>query len=304
MAASGATFYTSLRAMLKLSEQPLLTDQFPPSNPHNIGARLLRHGLSVSAFSLLEKYVEHKFSDLILAIAASRLPYASLPDSLRKFIIVDAVSGLSNKLNFLDDADRQHFAETNVSLIASFSNPSAHYTSFGFSPRGSNIGHEDIRKAYISCGVEKPWEKLSRITTEIGARRLSLSVDFRNLAKTRHSSAHNPEGNVPTADLRTHIETAILIGIAIALLSSAASVAYEKSRTLTGLKVALANLSPSYRFIDEQQDGFWLERNSSGGRAFKRYPNEIAAARGATARATARMVVCRDIQRVPIALLL
>ena len=58
--------------MLELSKNPLLTDVFPPTDPHNIGARILRRGLAVSAFSLLEAYLEERLEELTIDVITHR----------------------------------------------------------------------------------------------------------------------------------------------------------------------------------------------------------------------------------------
>lgn len=294
-------FYKTLRTMRQVSNEALLTDTFPPSDPHNISARILRHGLSVSAFSVLEKYTEAKISELISEIAKCGIPYAHLTVPLKKFLTVDAVSGLSNRLNFLDGTDELQFAEANIALIASYHAPAATYTALGFSPRGSNVSDKDIQKAFAACGVSGAWARMSGIVHQIGGGRLSLSEDYRNLAKTRHRSAHNPGGNVPTADLQTHIETAALIGVGVAVLCRWTAAAYAASPTPASLVTSLGTLGGSYRFVDEQVDGSWVERVSVGGRAIKRYPDENSAVSGAAGRAKRRPIIVRDLRLIPVA---
>jgi hypothetical protein len=51
--------------MLALTQEHLLTDTFPHVAPHNVGARILRLGIAVSAFSLLEGFLEETFAELM-----------------------------------------------------------------------------------------------------------------------------------------------------------------------------------------------------------------------------------------------
>jgi hypothetical protein len=301
MAGHRVSYFASFRNMLALTNQTLLTDTFPPTDPHNTGARILRLGVAISAFSLLEGFLEETFSELMKKIAGSKMGLPHFPPSLRYLLTVDAVSGLSTRLNFLARPDRQAFADKHIPLVAGYSNTPPTYTALGFSPRGSNVAHDDISSIFKAFEVDDPWTKLSRIATEIGATRVDLLQDYKNLSKTRHNSAHDPSSNVPTTDLQNHVEVAIVIAIAADILATAVGSVFVKAGKASLLKAALNALSHTYRFIDEQTDGKWLERAPSG-HAIKSYANESAARIGTAARATPAFIVCRNIRKAPIEL--
>lgn len=302
MPALRSDFYGSLRHMLKLSQETLLTDTFPPNEPHNIGARILRHGLAVSAFSSLEKYIEARFEMLMADFAGAALGYANFSDELKRFVTIDAMTGLVTRIGFHEASVRQAYADQHIQRIAAYNSNPASYTAFGFSPKGSNVSAGDISKAFSACGAAKAWTKLSGIASAIGSTRVNLEMDYTNLARTRHRSAHNPASNVPTNDLKTHIEIAILIGIAIDVLILGIGRAIRTARTASDLKSKIDSLSYTYRYLDLQIDSTWVERASLSGRAIKRHPTETAAIAVAKARTSQSIVIVRDTQQVPLAI--
>jgi len=289
--------------MLALSDEPLLTDDFPPAAPHNIGARLLRHGLAVTAFSSLEKYVGSRFDELLGKIQASRIPYSAFSEELKLFLTRDAAAGLLNRVSFLEESGRQGYFDTSIVRVAGYQSVPAVYTAFGFSPRGSNVGHEDIKKALAALGLKDAWGRLLNVTGSIGSARVSLMDDYRNLAKTRHKSAHDPDSNVPTSDLKTHIENCILIGIAVDVLTCELADAYIGAKSIADLGSRLASISPAFRFVDQQSNGAYAERAGLSGRTVKRYPTEPAAIAGAKARASPAFIVVRSVSTLPLALI-
>lgn len=301
MQAARIEYYAALRSMLALAGDRLLTDTFPPNAPHNRGARILRHGLAVAAFSSLEKYIETRFQHLMRSFTSSPLSYAAFSNDLKRFLTVEAVVGLATKTKFRAHADRQLFSESALKEIGGYLAGTAPYSAFGFSPRGSNVSRTDIESAFKACGLAHCWTHMGSISSAIGASRVSLAVDFDQLARTRNRSAHDPSGNVPTANLVAHIETAILIGIAADILSTAIERAYASSSTTAQLRVAITGMSYPVRYVDEQSDGSWLERSATG-YALKRYATELAAVTGAQARRSASSVVLRDTRQVPIGL--
>jgi hypothetical protein len=149
--------------------------------------------------------------------------------------------------------------------------------------------------------VEDPWTKLGKIAVDIGASRVSLLQDYKNLATTRHNSAHDPASNVPTADLQAHIEVAIVIAIVVDVLATAIGNTFKKGIKPGALKTALNGLTHRYRFLDEQNTGHWVELSPSG-RAIKRYPTEAAAKVGVAMRVTPAYVICRNARKSPVEL--
>lgn len=295
-------FYSSLRSMLKLTEEKLLVDIAPLNDPHNTGSRILRHGLSVTAFALLERYLQHEFDALMDEIPKSKISFSSFSDELREMIVSHAVAGLNTRAIFLEKSRRQAFFESGIQKIGQFSAIPPVYTAYGFSPRGSNVGHEDIKQAFRSFGVSDCWGRMSNLAKDLGLSRVNLQNDFQNLALTRHASAHNPSGNVPTSDLITNIETAIIVGVTIALLCSSIKTSFLQAKNKIDLETRVSEPKPQYRVVDELSDGSWLERRFPTGAGVKKFSSEEEAINSIKIRKTANQAVFRNKSLIPLAL--
>lgn len=288
--------------MLEVTDDPLLTDTFPPSAPQNTSARLLRLGIAVTAFSSLEKYVDSRFEDLMSKVQTSPVQFSSFDDDLKSFLSREAALGLLNRTSYIEDGLKQGYFDTNIARVAKYLEVPAIYTAYGFSPRGSNIGHGDIKEALRALGLKDPWGKLVAITTAIGSKRVSLFDDYKAMAAKRHKSAHDPMSNVPTADLKTHLEMAIAIGIGIDILTTTIGDAYVAASNKGDLAARLLALSYPVRFIDQQADGSLLERATATGRGIKQYLTESAAITGASGRAKFAFLILRAPSTMPLAL--
>lgn len=302
MRAVRAEYYSSLRAMARLTSETLLTDTLPISAPSNRSARILRHGLAVAAFSSLEHYIERRFEYFFDNLSSGQLPYSEFSDELRRFLTIEAVNGLSNRTRFRAHTDRLTYSETGLNHIGAYLGGSGPYKAYGFSPKGSNVARKDIETAFKAVGVQRCWQRMGAIATAIGSSRISLADDFDQLGRTRNRSAHNPSGNVPTANLLSHIQNAILIGIAADILLSNAAGAFSRAQTQTQLTTAMQSITTSVRFLDEEPTGSWIERAFSG-HPMKRYASEAAAAAGVSARGTSNLTVVRDQQSIAIGLI-
>jgi hypothetical protein len=298
-----STFYERIGLLRELSDDSLLTDTFPPNDAHNIRATILRNGLVVSAFSLLEGYLRDRIDENILTLTNARMTYGMLGEKLRRLLSQDAILGLGNRINFIDKAERLSFAETNISRLAAHPASPIGYTGLGFSPKGSNISVDDLQALLSAFEIQQPWQSLSRTCSNLGATRISIQNDFVNLIRNRNKAAHDSTTNTPTSDLRTHIDTALLVGMGIDIILTNAIGAFVRERTLDAA-INSANLLPlTCRFLDAEGKDAWKEKIGANGRTIKRYADKLSAKNGAQARVGGTLIVLRDLRSIPIELL-
>jgi hypothetical protein len=269
----------------------------------NLSARVLRHGLAVSAFSMLERYLSDIFSYLLVEdVSSSRIPFPDLPDSMREFIVVDAVTGMTNKLSFIkDQLERINFSDKSLSAINKYMDVPPIYTAFGFSPKGSNIGHEDIKRAFGVFGVKDAWGKMNSLAATVGGAVLSLRDNFIALSSARHRAAHDPVSSIPVADLQSNIRSAIVIGLCCDMLAKNAGAAIRFCNDKNNLGSDVESFSRPCRFLD-QVSGGWLERASPVATGTKRYADRASGIMGAVSRKGLPFVVVRDMTGQPIEL--
>lgn len=284
-----------------LINDPLLTDDGLAPNLHNSRARVLRHGLSVTAFATLEQFLMEMASQFMRDISTCQIPYSTLPEKSRKLVTVHALDGLSNRRSQKDPLDQLAFIETELPLIAQFVSTPVRYSGFGFRPRGSNVSAEDVSSFFKGLGVEKIWDKFNALTVKIGYTRADLKADFETLASSRHKSAHNPTGNIPSGDLLTNITVATLIAITFSAYLEIIRAAYLSSRSVNQLKNNLTAASFNFRSIEKRSESSWAEMSLTGNGTIKIYntmENAVAAARGRRKQAS---ILVRHPNFMPIA---
>lgn len=181
MAIDQREFYTSLRSMRELTSHALLVDKAPNEVEHNIRARILRHGIVVCSFSSVETYLGDRLEKVFQRIAQVGFPYSSFSADLQNFLLVEAISGLENKLRFLPKADKLQFADSAIRNISKFDSQHPTFTTFGFSPKGSNMNESDVVVALKALGIASPWPVMSQYATQIGSSSLSLKDDFESI---------------------------------------------------------------------------------------------------------------------------
>jgi hypothetical protein len=176
------------------------------------------------------------------------------------------------------------------------------YTALGFSPKGSNVGHEDIKQAFGYFGVKDVWGKMNHLAATFGGATLSLRDNFIALAGARHRAAHDPTSSIPVADLQSNIRSAIVIGICCDVTAKNVGAAIRKCLNINNLENDVTQYSGLYRFLDEQRDGSWVEKIPTRSRSVKRYNNRAEGVAAASARRFTSYVVVRDKTGQPVEL--
>lgn len=297
-----ADFYDAINSMRTLADDPLLLDNAIGPSPHNTGARLLRHGISVTAFATLEQHLDALFSEFMTQASHTPLPYSSLSEQFREFVTVDAVQGFQNRVSFVAKSDRLSYVETKISALGGFNSTPMHLSAFGFSKKGSNVSADDIRDALKAIGLDNPWGTLTALSHTMGFGRASLEEDYRNFARVRNRSAHNPTDNLPTQDLKTNLDVAVIVAVSVSVVLRALGKHYRSATAVSTLKVLCKSPVISFRFLDLQTAGTFAERISVSGRAVKIHSDLGTAVQVAKSRKDRRNVLVRATSLAPMQL--
>jgi hypothetical protein len=225
---------------------------------------------------------------------------STLNIKMQKFLIQDALTGLVNRMNFLESAEKLQFAESGINTLSAIGSTPASYSHYGFSPKGSNVSSDDIKEFFSSFGIDKPWERLKDISTIIGCSRLSLQSDFKQLSGLRNKSAHNPTTNVPSNDVQTHLENTVVIAACIDYQICQLLSAARKSNSSDLYIRNVGNGQIKVRYVDAMPDDRWGERPGPNERVVKFYRSEVEAVAGALSRARVDSVIVRDVQKLPL----
>jgi len=280
MSRARSNFFATIEEMLALAGDSLLVDVLPSRDSHNNRARILRSGLVVSAFSHLESYIFDRFTEILQRLPTSQVRYNSFKDTLKILLCVSAVRGLARKVGFMDDADALNFVEQELPSLTGFAGSPPIYSSLGAVPRGTNMTEKDIQSLLKAFGVQQVWPKISNICSQLGASRISIKSDFGNLYDARNLCAHDSTSNIPTADLQTHLQTALLVGMAFDLAMSHAVYSYIRCAHAARAERAAKGMNFRVRFLDEMPSGAYREHQ--GQRTLRTYPSLEDALRSPT----------------------
>jgi hypothetical protein len=266
---------------------PLLIDLTPSDVDHNARARILRNGLAVVGFAMLEDFIRSRLTEVLAEFHNAAYTFVELPDQLRAAVTVDAVHGLSSKLRIQQmEAPEAEALVVSVSRdIASSDGVPFRLTSVGFASTGSNVKDKDITTTLKALSIEGGWNAIDSTALRTGMGGLALCEAFRSMASMRHKAAHVATTNVPTGDLESMSKTIVAIAVGFdSLISTACMRLISHDRELFRGR-SLTSSDVSFRFI-QLVNGKWKESKEGSTRASGQHSTKERAIASALARST------------------
>lgn len=231
----------------ELQDLPLLAK----NASRNASVRVIRNGLAVQCFNILEDFIKARTSEALTEISISGVQFSWLPDALREAATLGAVKAIGVQAKRRLKPDQIVYTQTYSAQIASTQTGALQLPDIGFFHIASNIGADNLRDALIAFGVHKPWEQLSGLLSRMSISALPAENVFSSLAERRHSAAHNPNTSISESDLVQSIVDAIGIGVGFDLLLTSASRSLRQltAPTLGGKYLLGSHSTVALRFI-------------------------------------------------------
>ncbi|UAY55782.1 HEPN domain-containing protein [Arachidicoccus terrestris] len=182
-----------LKYIDKASYLPELIDNSIQDTEHNKIANLLRKGLSIVAFNILEDFIRNRTYEALDELCNTSIPFTNLPDTLQDSSITKALSSLQFQQKILkkEGEDYKSIIQTETLKIASTLSHPFQISKYSFVNANSNISAEEIKDLLKAFGVSGGWSTLQKIGNSIGAGIPNLNSAFSLASERRHSSAHS-----------------------------------------------------------------------------------------------------------------
>ena len=258
-------------------------------------SQLLRNGLAVVAFALLEDFIRRRTRELVSLLPGSR-SFSDLSDQLKTASRQGALrAGLFHARRIAEQGnDPQAFLVSVAEDVASTpsSEPTLSPWSLGFS--GSNLGPDELLAILKALRITGSWDCLNRLAQRAGSGGLSVEESFRTLTKRRHHAAHEGSASVPLSDLEGAPDQVLATALSFdAVCSTAVERFLSGSSTPTShsdVDMIFLRVSGGTRLMEDEQ-GNVLGRGPRGRKA-RRLLDERSG--GPT------LAVVLDRRRVPI----
>jgi hypothetical protein len=200
-----------------------LIDKAPNEIDHNLRSRILRNGIAIIGYSVLEHFIRTRIGEILLSFNRVITSFEDLPGRIKKIATIGAIKGISNRMKYEDDSIV--FTQSESSIVASSLNTTYQISRYSIGWDGSNLRVEDIGEIFNCFNIKDGWDSI-----DILSRRLNLTIpssknSFKNAAQRRHDAAHNIGAVVDPLHLESFVREAYVIAVGFDLLMS---IAYYK----------------------------------------------------------------------------
>jgi hypothetical protein len=172
---------------------PVLIDAGIAPSEHNSVANLLRKGMSIVGFNILEDFIKNKCYESLDLLSASGIQYLNLPVMLQELAIVEALKSLNFQANILkkDGKDYMSVIRQEAKKIASATLSPYSLSKYTLLSSGSNVSANEVVDFLKAFGIKGGWLQLKGVSDAIGGGIPDLASAFHNASERRHSSAHS-----------------------------------------------------------------------------------------------------------------
>lgn len=233
---ASADLCKSLNALVDHVERGEIRDTALPGSPPAEAMRLVKNGVSVSAFSGFEHFIRTRVSELLNTICShpQRPQFTDLPIDLR----TAATMGVVEALRFqLSPRQGKYTREESIARviaeaadIASLRDHSYTLPGWSFGHSGSNVTAGTLTEFLKALGLPNPQKELAdtldRIgfdTTAAGLRSESGELTLKDAFVWRHTAAHDAQVSIDAEVLITRITGYIAIATAFDYLATRAT---------------------------------------------------------------------------------
>lgn len=250
---------------------PVLVDQGIALDEHNGVANLLRKGLGIVAFNMLEDFIKERSVESLKTLSESGIAFSNLTEYLQESAISGALNALVFRANMQkkNGEDWKVFIQDETLKIHSTKNERYELSKYSLVYGGSNISSNEITDLLKAFGISGGWAKMKSISDSIGGGLPDLNQIFKNAAQRRHSAAH-------TADFRFEYQWLEGIKKEILAISGALDILLSarcrqvRSNLRKSLDEHNIDDALSYRFLEPSRN-VYRETTQIGGKSRKNW---------------------------------
>ena len=189
--------------LVDIPTSPVLISITPLSDPHNVKAKMLRNGLAITSFVILEDFLKNRIGEIIENIKNRSIAFSSFHDELKAASTIDALDSITYRANNLKRSgeDWITFIQQETKRIASSSGIRYKLSKYSIGWNKANIATEDIPRWLKIFRINGGWNTIQKITRKAEITLVSPEIIFRSAASRRHSAAHDPSSESLLSDL-------------------------------------------------------------------------------------------------------
>jgi len=256
---------------------PELIDIGIVQDTHNGVANLLRKGLGIVAFNILEDFIKKRSGEALTRVSASGIGFGKLPLKLQDAAIMDALTSLAfrAKIEKKDGGDWRKLVQNEALKIHSTGKPVFELSDLSLASSSSNVSADEVTQVLGAFGLSGGWAVLKKISDSIGGGLPDLGQAYKNAASRRHSCAHEANFNYDYAWLASIKSEILAIAASLDILLEARCRQVENSLN-DNMQDHDIDKALNYRFLHEASS-VHKESKALGGRTIKNWQTPLEA---------------------------
>lgn len=173
------------------------------ASPGDVGA-LLRRGLTVAGFNLLEGFLEARLAELADHVNSGVVQFPDLPEGLQKKAVRGTLEVAQGRCRRADKSvsELRSLAQVVGESLATVSS-GLRLSPFTWMWTGSNLKVADFREILTLFQVDRPWESTAALLDRVGLGPMDVKSALEDISRERHMSAHVSLHNVTPLWLRS-----------------------------------------------------------------------------------------------------
>lgn len=280
---------------------PQMMDEGVARSSHNGVANLLRKGIGIVAFNILEDFIKNRAYEALDFVSNSNVAFEKLPDSLQIASIAGALDALAFKAKLVKKTggDWKLLVQDEAFKIHSTKMSPYALSQFSFFSANSNIGDSEVPDLLKAFGISGGWSQIKVVSDSIGGGLPDLSQAYKNAATRRHSAAHVASFRYEYQWLKEIKKEILVIAASLDLLLTGRC---RQISSNLGKTLVEHNISDAlkYRFL-EKDGALYRETTEIGGRAKKRWDSlngAITALSGSLIKRNEFLMILDDTRRI------
>jgi RiboL-PSP-HEPN len=238
---------------------------------HNEKARMLRNGLAIIGYNILEDFIKKRLGEIFKEIGNSNVPFSELPEKLKDASVFTSLKSILERAENLKRGSEDYitFIQDETRYISSTKNNAYELSAFTLGWDKSNLNSTDISNYMKIFNIDGGWNAIKDISIRVNCSLLNPEEIFRNAARRRHRAAHNADAESLLPDLINFANDSRVIAFCFDVLLSK-SITYIKSHNVDFLNSMLKTQQNhvKLRFLIEK-DGFWKEYKLNFSKAYR-----------------------------------
>jgi hypothetical protein len=250
-------------------KQSNLIDNGIAQSEHNGAANILRKGLGIVAFNILEDFIKNKTIEALTQVANSGIEFSNLTSKLQNASILEALQALvfRAKLTKKEGGDWKALIQEETLKIHSTKNQHFEFSQFSLLSSNSNVLTDEVPELLTAFGITGGWTKLKSVSDSIGGGIPDLNMSYRNASERRHNSAHLASFRYEYTWLSQIKRDIISISASIDILLTARCRQIRRN-LLSEISIHNIDNDLNYHFLEED-NGKYRETKQISGRARK-----------------------------------